>query len=72
MKPTAHEITRMSLIATALCAIALASAFAGAGITAFVVLAVVVGPASFYANQLIARRTPGARQQPPVRFGRTR
>ncbi len=44
--PTTHELIRISLIAAVFCAIALAAAFAGAGITAFAVLAVIVGPAS--------------------------
>lgn len=44
--PTSQELTRISAIAAIFCAIALAGAFAGAGITAFAVLAIVVGPAS--------------------------
>ena len=55
--PTAHDYLRISAIAAALCIVALVAAFAGAGLAAFVVLAVVVGPISFYANQLLARRT---------------
>ena len=55
--PTAHDYLRISALAAALCIVALVAAFAGAGLAAFVVLAVVVGPISVYANQLLARRT---------------
>lgn len=56
-EPTPQDYLRIAAIAAALCVVALVAAFAGLGLTAFIVLAVVVGPISFYANQLLARRT---------------
>jgi Flp pilus assembly protein TadB len=54
--PPAQDYLRISAIAAALCVLALVVAFAGAGLIAFVVLAVAVGPISFYANQRTRRR----------------
>ncbi len=44
--PTGQELTRIAFIAAIFCGLSLAAAFAGVGITALAVLAVVVGPAS--------------------------
>lgn len=54
--PTAHELTRIAAIAAIFCGVALAAAFAGAGITAFAVLAVVVGPASVLVYRVLSTR----------------
>lgn len=58
-QPTRRDYLRISAIAAALCAVALVAAFAGAGLAAFIVLAVVVGPISFYGNRLVAGQTRG-------------
>ena len=58
-QPARQDYLRISAIAAALCALALVTAFAGAGVAALGVLAVVVGPISFYANQLVAGQTRG-------------
>ena len=44
--PTRHELTGIAAIAAVLCGLTLAAAFAGAGIAAFAVLAILAGPAS--------------------------
>jgi len=66
-QPTTHDYLRVSAIAAALSLLTLVVALAGAGLTAFIVLAVAVGPISFYGNQL-ARRAGGG----PAGGGRTR
>lgn len=54
--PSPHELTRIAAIAAIFCGVALAAAFAGAGITALAVLAVVVGPASVVAYRALSSR----------------
>ncbi len=62
MKPTTHELTGITAIAAVFCAVALGAAFAGAGVTAFAILAVVVGPASILIQRALSNhhraRTP--------------
>lgn len=54
MKPTTRELTGITAIAAVFCAIALVAAFAGAGVTAFAILAVVVGPASILIHRALS------------------
>lgn len=49
--PTAHDLTQ---VAAVLCVLALVAAFAGAGITALAVLAIIAGPASILAHRALA------------------
>ena len=56
MKPTTHELAGISAIAAVFCVVALAAAFAGAGVTAFAILAVVVGPASILIHRARSNR----------------
>ncbi len=57
--PTTQELTRMTAIAAVFCGVALAAAFAGAGITAFAVLAIVVGPASVLLYRAFSNQRAG-------------
>ncbi len=65
------QILRSTVVAFALCALALAAAFAGAGLKAFVVLIVVGVPLSLAIEHWLAARAPRlrghARDQPSDR-----
>lgn len=54
--PTAHDLTQIAAIAAVLCVLGLVAAFAGAGITALAVLAIIAGPASILAHRALERR----------------
>ena len=54
--PSAHEFSRITAIGVLLCALTLAAAFAGAGVTAFAVAALVGGPISVLGGRALSRR----------------
>ena len=54
--PSAHEFSRITAIGVLLCALTLAAAFAGAGVTAFAVAALVGGPVSVLGGRALSRR----------------
>lgn len=62
-RPTAQEYRRLTAIAAILSTIAVVAAFLGAGMTAFIVLAIVVGPASFYASQYLGSHSDRPRPE---------
>lgn len=66
MNDLQNNIARITAIAAVLCVSAVAAAFAGAGLAAFIVLAVLVGPISFYINQYLRGHTGrgSTREQP--------
>jgi len=54
--PSAHEFSRITAIGVLLCALTLAAAFAGAGLTAFAVAALVGGPISVLGGRALSNR----------------
>jgi len=59
--PSAHEFSRITAVGVLLCALTLAAAFAGAGVTAFAVAALVGGPISVLGGRALSRRELAAR-----------